>query len=311
MARSISEQELQLKKRARRRLVGAIVLVTAVAVVLPMVLDSEPKPVRQNVDIHIPSPDTGEFKPKTSEPTQQALAPIKGLPESPSGAPPADAAASGPASAPSAQTSAGAGAPVANPPRAETPASRLSDLPDRTTGTPGKDRADAARPPTSAPKPEASAQQRAASGDRPDSARSASGASKSKPEASVRGDRSDGARSASSAPASKPEASAARTGSDRGESARGTAAAAKRPADANADSGGYVVQVAALADAAKARQLQKQMSGAGLKTYTEVISTKAGEVTRVRAGPYATRDAAEKARAQLKKAGLDGQVVAK
>ena len=40
MARPISDEELQLKKRARRRLVGAIVLVTAVAVVLPMVLDS-------------------------------------------------------------------------------------------------------------------------------------------------------------------------------------------------------------------------------------------------------------------------------
>ena len=66
MARPISDEELQLKKRARRRLVGAIVLVTAVAVVLPMVLDSEPRPVSQNVDIQIPSPDSGEFKPKGS-----------------------------------------------------------------------------------------------------------------------------------------------------------------------------------------------------------------------------------------------------
>ena len=64
MARPISDEELQLKKRARRRLVGAIVLVTAVAVILPMVLDSEPKPVSQNVDIQIPPPDAGEFKPK-------------------------------------------------------------------------------------------------------------------------------------------------------------------------------------------------------------------------------------------------------
>ena len=60
MARPISDEELQLKKRARRRLVGAIVLVTAVAVILPMVLDSEPRPVDQNVDIHIPSPESGE-----------------------------------------------------------------------------------------------------------------------------------------------------------------------------------------------------------------------------------------------------------
>jgi len=36
MAKSISEEELQLRKRARRRLVGAIALVTIVAVFLPM-----------------------------------------------------------------------------------------------------------------------------------------------------------------------------------------------------------------------------------------------------------------------------------
>src|SRR6187549_3688981 len=72
MARPISDEELQLKKRARRRLVGAIVLVTAVAVVLPMVLDSEPKPVGQNVDIQIPSPDSGDFKPKASAPIRIA-----------------------------------------------------------------------------------------------------------------------------------------------------------------------------------------------------------------------------------------------
>jgi len=53
------------------------------------------------------------------------------------------------------------------------------------------------------------------------------------------------------------------------------------------------------------------MSGVGVKTYTEVVSTKTGDVTRVRAGPFATREAAEKARAQLKKAGLDGHVVPK
>jgi DedD protein len=71
------------------------------------------------------------------------------------------------------------------------------------------------------------------------------------------------------------------------------------------------VQVAALSDAAKAKQLQKQMSGVGVETYTEVVSTKTGDVTRVRAGPFATREAAEKARAQLKEAGLDGHVVPK
>ncbi len=45
------------KKRARRRLVGAIALALAVAVGLPMVLDSEPKPLGNDIDIRIPAKD--------------------------------------------------------------------------------------------------------------------------------------------------------------------------------------------------------------------------------------------------------------
>lgn len=55
MAKAMSSEELQLKKRARRRLVGAIALVLIVVVFLPMLLDNEPKPVSQDVEIHIPS----------------------------------------------------------------------------------------------------------------------------------------------------------------------------------------------------------------------------------------------------------------
>src|SRR3954469_16217247 len=99
MARPISDEELQLKKRARRRLVGAIVLVTAVAVILPMVLDSEPKPVSHNVDIQIPSPDSGEFKPKASTASAPAVdaSPIKGMPPAPKSGSPASAAKADPA----------------------------------------------------------------------------------------------------------------------------------------------------------------------------------------------------------------------
>lgn len=43
------------KQRARRRLVGAIALVVAAVIVLPMVLDSHPKPVTDDVQIDIPS----------------------------------------------------------------------------------------------------------------------------------------------------------------------------------------------------------------------------------------------------------------
>src|SRR4051794_10118228 len=54
MATAIRDEELQLKKRARRRLVGAIALVLLIVVFLPMVLDSEPKPLNQDIAISIP-----------------------------------------------------------------------------------------------------------------------------------------------------------------------------------------------------------------------------------------------------------------
>ena len=46
-----------------------------------------------------------------------------------------------------------------------------------------------------------------------------------------------------------------------------------------------------------------------MKAYTEVVQTAKGPVTRVRVGPYNSREAAEKARSQLQKLQLDGKVV--
>jgi len=51
---SVSDEELQLRKRARRRLVGAIVLVLLVVVLVPMFLEREPRPQKQDMDIRIP-----------------------------------------------------------------------------------------------------------------------------------------------------------------------------------------------------------------------------------------------------------------
>src|SRR5262244_3228269 len=51
----------ELKRRARRRLVGAIVLALAAAVLLPLLLESEPKPLGDEVSIQIPPIDSGKF----------------------------------------------------------------------------------------------------------------------------------------------------------------------------------------------------------------------------------------------------------
>lgn len=227
MARAISDEELQLKKRARRRLVGAIVLVTAVAVILPMVLDSEPKPVSQNVDIQIPSPDSGAFKPKPAPSARAPVdsSPIKGMPASKPAVP--------------------ARREASNAEKVEQSPSAIAD--------PAGAKATVAQTAKEAPAPKAAPTDPKISKDAP------KGVAKETTEAA----------------------------------------------------GTYVVQVAALADEARAKQLQKQMAEAGVKTYTEVVATKAGTVTRVRAGPYPTREAAEGALTQLKKVGLDGKVASK
>ncbi len=55
-----------------------------------------------------------------------------------------------------------------------------------------------------------------------------------------------------------------------------------------------------------------KLKAAKLPYYTEPVATSTGTVTRVRAGPFATRDAAEKARKQLRSLGLTpGEVASK
>jgi DedD protein len=79
----------ELKRRARRRLVGAIVLALAAAVILPLLLESDPKPLGDDVSIQIPPIDNGKF----ITPLSPAKAPnAKAAPDaagSPTPAPPA------------------------------------------------------------------------------------------------------------------------------------------------------------------------------------------------------------------------------
>ena len=62
-----NDAQLHIKKRARRRLVGAIFFVSVVAVVLPMVMDHEPRQTVQDVEIRIPGQDEKPFAPKFAQ----------------------------------------------------------------------------------------------------------------------------------------------------------------------------------------------------------------------------------------------------
>ncbi|MGH9576907.1 MAG: hypothetical protein ACRD3R_05670, partial [Terriglobales bacterium] len=59
-----SEDVNTLKRRGRRRLVGAIALVLAAVIVLPMVFDSEPKGSAPPVSVRIPGEEEAGFTPK-------------------------------------------------------------------------------------------------------------------------------------------------------------------------------------------------------------------------------------------------------
>ncbi|NJD89878.1 MAG: hypothetical protein FIB05_17910 [Betaproteobacteria bacterium] len=72
---------------------------------------------------------------------------------------------------------------------------------------------------------------------------------------------------------------------------------------------GFAVQVGAFREEGKLAQARGKIAAAKLPHYTERLDSSSGELTRLRAGPFATREAAEKAAAQLKRAGLDGRVV--
>ena len=70
-----------------------------------------------------------------------------------------------------------------------------------------------------------------------------------------------------------------------------------------------VVQVGAFADAAKAKEARSKLENAGLKTYTQEVDTKEGKRIRVRVGPFATKEEADKAAEKIRKLNLPTSVL--
>ncbi|OGA13020.1 MAG: hypothetical protein A3D95_05475 [Betaproteobacteria bacterium RIFCSPHIGHO2_12_FULL_69_13] len=179
-----------LKRRGRRRLVGAVALVLLAVIVLPMVFDPEPKRTAPPVSVRIPSEDDAGFAPKVTPKTPAAPAP-------------------------------------AAEPKAAEPAKPQSAVPHK------------AETPQAAQVPEAKPQE-----------------------------------------AERARAHAALAGVE------------------------YVVQVGAFASPEKIKELTAKLAAAKLPYYTQEIATAKGKVTRVRAGPFASRQDAEKALSTLKGLGL-------
>lgn len=189
-----------LRIRARRRLIGAAALLLTAAIIVPMLLDPEPRPVPDNIPIDVPSEKT-PFNPRLSLPP---------VPES---------------------------APVAPPDtKAEEPAK-------------ADDKA-----------------QRAADDKKLEEQRAKS-------------------------------------------LLEGKSTDAKSALPATTKSGRYAVQAAAPASETAALELVDRLKNSGFAPYTEKVETKDGTRHRVRVGPYATREDAEKARARLRTLGIGANLV--
>jgi DedD protein len=95
-------QAAELRARARRRLAGSVILVLAAVIILPMVLDSRPSQVADDVSVRIPGKDT-PYQPAVSNPqaqAQQAAQAGGAAAPAPAAQPAPDAASSAPAAAP-------------------------------------------------------------------------------------------------------------------------------------------------------------------------------------------------------------------
>lgn len=250
--RDAPDGQTELKKRARRRLVGAAALALLAAIILPMVMDQEPRQPAQDIQIRIPSQDAGGFTSRilpSAKPTSTPLPP----------------------SAPTAETKVESLAPAKADNKAEV---KVEAKP-----------AESARPQPAVP---VVATEKTA----------AVAKSVDKPPEKA-------------APAAKPvekpsDKTTEKAAAHKADEARAMAALGERSSE-----GPWIVQLGAYKEVGNVKVLAAKLKEMGVATYTEKFESPQGPRIRVRAGPFASHEAALRAQARIKKIGVDGTVAQK
>ncbi|MGL5632751.1 MAG: SPOR domain-containing protein, partial [Azovibrio sp.] len=80
---------------------------------------------------------------------------------------------------------------------------------------------------------------------------------------------------------------------------------------AAAKNGQHVVLIGAFTNEGNVKNLKSKLGELSIPVYTEPLDSPQGRKTRVRAGPFPDRTAAEKALEKMKRIGVSGVVVAK
>lgn len=245
-----SDVQLQLKKRARRRLVGAVAFAGLAAVILPMVMDEEPKQQVQDVQIRIPGQEQSPFKPRIRPAAEMAEVKADTQEKSRERAESSPPVPARPADAPARKLEEKtAEKPVAKPVEktSEKPVEKTTEM------TPAK-------------------------------------------------------------PAEKQAEKAVEKADKASEAQRAAAMlAGKSVADSAPSHGGgpFVILIGAFSNPANVKQLQTKIGELGVKVYTEPLDAPDGRKTRVRAGPFPNREAADKALDKMKRIGVNGVVAAR
>lgn len=221
-----------VRRRARHRLIGAVVLVLVAVIGFPLLFDAQPRPVAVDTPIVIPE--------------RQAAAPLLGA----ASVPPEQAPAK----------------PLLPAPEPVTPQASLDA---REEVVPSEKEKVAEKPAEKAP--------------------AAKEEAKASPPA-----KSDKPEKPSPAATAKEEASKAQALLD---------------GKADAATGRFIIQAGAFSDAAKVREVRRKLEQAGFKTYTQVVEKDGKSSTRIRVGPFASREEADKVVARIRKLDLQASVL--
>lgn len=282
-AEQLTDKETQFKKRARRRLVGAVALVLLMITVLPMVLDDRAgqKSAQPDITISIPSQDGGDFSskivPVATEPAKPVGSPVP-PPSVPSAQPQSQSQSQPPAvPAPSGVT--------------KQPVQPLTEA--KTTASPAHPTEVAAK--STSPQPGVTpAPEKKSTELKPAEIKVA----EAKPQQATAE-----VKAASEKPVISPSKS------EIAEPAAQNAAEKTAASPPVAKKGAVSVQIGVFSDAAKVKQMRAKIAEKGIHCSSENLTTPKGVKFRVRCGPYADRPAAQKTLDTLKAAGYSGILV--
>lgn len=257
LSNSPAESVEVIRKRARHRLMGSVILVLGAVVGLPLLFDSQPRPVA--IDTPIVIPDRNQAVPL---------------------APPVAGKSAGSKERPSS-----IGPDQSAPQSVKTDVANVAAL-DANEELVNKEGKSEVKTETKIEqKPEAKSEPKT------DIKTESKADSKTDKKQEIKSDAKDGVKDASKDAA---KAKALLDGKD-----------VSKPSDAVRS----VVQVGAFADAAKAKEARSKLEQAGIKTYTQEIETKEGKRIRVRVGPFASKEEADKAAEKIRKLNLPTTVL--